>query len=1355
MNKTNESVIFQTAPPREAATHPLGQLWQDEELREWPPLEWPAEPIRPKPATATAVWELRLLALLGVAMLAMFFTWLLGLERRGDSWLYWLFVATVFYKALWWLVEWLNYIRPKFSESVPPKRTWTVDVMTTACPGEPLGMILRTLLAMKAIRYPHTDYLCDEGNDPQLRAICAALGIRHVTREVKKNAKAGNINNALQQATGEIVVIIDPDHEPAPYMIDRVIGLFEDPGIGFVQSVQAYRNQKDGFVADGAAKQTYLFYGPVMIGMNAYGTTQAIGANCVFRRAALDSIGGHAAGLAEDMHTTIQLYAKGWRSIYLPEILTRGLVPSTLDAYCKQQLKWACGSIDLLLRIMPKLFRKMTFWQRLHYSMGPLYFLRGFIDAINITVPIVSLIIGGVVLRIDLIGYLTMFVPLQIVATVIRQRTQHWTIERSERGAHIIGGLLGAGCWWVFLRGAICGIFKVKLPYIPTPKDNDAQDCWGLAMPNLIVAGVSVAAAVYGLWRDWTPFSAMMAAFALWNAALLTGVAMIGQRRTMQRLGFALCRHDWVGMLWHPLERLRFHVHAAVLAVMRERSTTVTAAVVCAATMLHFWPGGLPEPGPRKVKDTGGFYLGVTSATRASEGVAAEFAAMRDRLGADMQLYPITIEWAAEEAAPVPWRLIREARQHGAVPLITWEPRASTFPKLRGEPQLGQDRALLAGIRDHYFDDYLRSFAEAARQFAEPMLIRFAPFPDQLSVAWSVEKGNTAEDYTDAWRQIVSVFKEAGAANVGWVWQPGSPAAFDSFYPGDSIIDWVGLSLENRGAIGGWTWQEFAMLYEPYRARVRDLRLPVLLTEFNCGASGGNRSEWVRRAMKFIAGECPEIRGMLTSRNPRGWFQDRAGEFSAALAEALHEPAFRSPPSIVSPAEPVLWAERPREKVRSGAIAGRPGAWKLQEGGEDFYIHGVAYNPGHDWRDGTIPLSRRELETDLARVKEFGANTIRRYGHSWYDRNILSVSREQGLEVLYGFWFEHEVDYIKQEHKLREYAATIEDRVQAFKDEPAVLAWSLGNEVWGSLKHHFAQPYLTEVRHAQIDFVERMVRRVRELDPERPIFAAHEHSRELSGALSDYDRGAPSLDFTAVNSYYERQISILHKVAARFDPSRPYLVSEFGPDGYWETDVMKKTDFGAVLEPSTPEKVASYLRGWTQHTVPHRGANLGGVAYCWRDRLESTATWFGLNDDDGRLKPAGLALQKLWTGRAPAPAPRIAAIKGLPSRGEPGEKLAVRAIGESVTGQSLKYRWRIASERFDFKVGEIETSGDGAEARVTLPKRPGNYRVYLSVSDGRSTDEANFPLHVAPDTTLAGKPAVLPLEGMRVGVVAP
>lgn len=1356
MSQREVSVIFREAPapaslPDVQGEEHLAKLWRDEELRSWPPLEWPDEPTRATPPSPQVLSEIRTLVALALGLMVLFFWWILNPERRGDAWLFWPFVLTLAYKALWWIVEWLNYTRPKFSSPPPTKKTWTVDVLTTACPGEPLGMILRTLLAMKAIRYPHTDYLCDEGDDPTLRAFCKVLGIRHVTRKTKTHAKAGNINNALEQATGEIAIILDPDHEPAPFMIDRVLGFFEDPKVGFVQSVQAYRNQKDGFVADGAAKQTYLFYGPVMIGMNAYGTTQAIGANCVFRRRALDSIGGHAPGLSEDMHTTMRLYAKGWRSEYLPEILTRGLVPSTLSAYCKQQLKWACGSMELLLQEYPKLCRGMTFWQRLHYFLAPLYFLRGFIDALNLAIPIASLLGGWVVVRMDWIGFVTMFLPLQIVATVIRQRTQRWAIEKSERGAHMIGGLLGTGCWWVFMRGVLSALFGIKHPYIPTPKDNEAVDSWALATPNLIVAGLSMGAVVYGLWRDWTPFSVMMACFALFNAAQLLLVACVGQQKTLQRIAYAFVRYDWVGLLWYPISKARFYLHVALLTTLRERAGWVVTLVIAAAMVIHVWPRKLPAPGPIKVKETGGFYVGTNRPLDVQGDVAAQMAAARQRLETDPRLFPLTIEWAAPEVSPVPWAAIREISRRGAVPLITWEPRATTFPALRSDPDLGRDYSLLAGIRDHHFDDYLRTFARELRDFSEPVLIRFAPFPDQLSVRWSVDRGNTAEEYQEAWRQIVAIFKESGASNVGWVWQPGSPAAFASYYPGDNIVDWIGLTLENRGNIGRSHWRDFAELYEPYHWRIRELRLPVLLTGFNCNASGGNRLAWLNDAMKEIARDYPEIRGLLAPVESRGWYADPEGDFQRGIAAALRQPAFRPPPPV--PANAPAWAERPRETVRSGAVTGSPGQWTLQAQGRDLYIRGVAYNPGHDWRDGTTPLTRRELESDLAHVKEFGANTIRRYGVSFYDRNILTVAGEQGLEVLYGFWFEHEVDYVTDRAKMEKYERQVIDRVEAFKDEPQLLAWSLGNEVWGGLKHHYAQPYLTRVRHAHIDFVERLARRIHELDPQRPVFAAHEHSRELAGAMHQYSSGAPSLDFTAINSYYERQISALHEMAARFDPTRPYLVSEFGPDGYWDTELARRSQYGAMLEPSTAEKVMSYERGWSLHTNGHRGANLGGIAYCWKDRMESTATWFGLCDDKGRPKATYLALHKAWTGQAdPTAGPRIAAVRGLQTSAEPGQVLKLQAIAKTPGSAPLSFKWRIASERFDFKVGSIEPSRDGGAAELTLPSQPGTYRVYVDVTDGLVSDQTNFPIEVI-DPSAVPEPSEFPLDGARVGSI--
>jgi exo-beta-1,3-glucanase (GH17 family) len=81
----------------------------------------------------------------------------------------------------------------------------------------------------------------------------------------------------------------------------------------------------------------------------------------------------------------------------------------------------------------------------------------------------------------------------------------------------------------------------------------------------------------------------------------------------------------------------------------------------------------------------------------------------------------------------------------------------------------------------------------------------------------------------------------------------------------------------------------------------------------------------------------------------------------------------------------------------------------------------MCYNPGHDWRDGFYPLTRKQLERDFQYIKQMGANTIRRYEPGIYDRNILNVAEEQGLNVMYGFWFDPAVDYYKDKDAVREY----------------------------------------------------------------------------------------------------------------------------------------------------------------------------------------------------------------------------------------------------------------------------------------------------------------------------------------------
>lgn len=476
---------------------------------------------------------LRLAVLGGVLLLIQFALWYLDGSRVGQPLLFWLLTFSLGYKALHLLYEWA-YLA---SLTPPPERTatrdWEVDMLTTYVPGEPYDMIVDTLKAMVAVRYPHTTYLCDEGNDPYLRRVCEELGVVHVYRGPDKTgAKAGNINFALQHvAKGEICVILDPDHVPAPEFLDRVLPHFEDPKVGFVQCIQAYGNTIENFVARGAAEQTFSFYDPLMMGMQRWGTVQAIGANCTFRRAALDEIGGHAVGLCEDMHTSMQLHARQWTSMYVPELLTRGRAPATLSAFYKQQLKWTRGCFDLLFHQYPRLFRKWSWPQRLHYLLTPLFFFYGVIGLIDIGLPLVALLTCHVPLFIYFEDFLWRILPLLGGIMVIRLYAQRYLLEKNEKGFHFLGGVLRVGTWWVYLLGFLYALAGVKVPYLPTPKEGDIRNEWKISLPNLTVIGLGAAAIFYGLSRDWSPFSLLMAGFAAVNVFLLSTSVLIGQQQ--------------------------------------------------------------------------------------------------------------------------------------------------------------------------------------------------------------------------------------------------------------------------------------------------------------------------------------------------------------------------------------------------------------------------------------------------------------------------------------------------------------------------------------------------------------------------------------------------------------------------------------------------------------------------------------------------------------------------------------------------------------------------------------------------------------------------------------------------------
>lgn len=111
------------------------------------------------------------------------------------------------------------------------------------------------------------------------------------------------------------------------------------------------------------------------------------------------------------------------------------------------------------------------------------------------------------------------------------------------------------------------------------------------------------------------------------------------------------------------------------------------------------------------------------------------------------------------------------------------------------------------------------------------------------------------------------------------------------------------------------------------------------------------------------------------------------------------------------------------------------------------------------------------------------------------------------------------MDYLRDEEKKRACEDRVLKTVHTWRDHPALLGWTLGNEVWGLLKHHFHQPYLTEVRLEYVRFLERLAKRIRDADPEHPVFAVLQHTEELPGGLHHFATLAPSLGGVGINSY--------------------------------------------------------------------------------------------------------------------------------------------------------------------------------------------------------------------------------------------
>ncbi|WP_337926404.1 glycoside hydrolase family 2 TIM barrel-domain containing protein [Luteimonas saliphila] len=400
-------------------------------------------------------------------------------------------------------------------------------------------------------------------------------------------------------------------------------------------------------------------------------------------------------------------------------------------------------------------------------------------------------------------------------------------------------------------------------------------------------------------------------------------------------------------------------------------------------------------------------------------------------------------------------------------------------------------------------------------------------------------------------------------------------------------------------------------------------------------------------------------------------------------------------------------------------IVQEDGAYRLLVDGEPYYVRGAG-----------------SAEGDLEQLAARGGNSVRTWSTGTdvaKVRAMLDRAQRNGLTAAmglavgkerHGFDYDDPAAVAAQLQKLRE-------EVRLYRDHPAVLMWLVGNEL--NLEHRNPKVW---------DAVEQITRMIHEEDPHHPVMTP------LAGfdrALIDTIKArAPSLDLIGVQLYGD--LDALPDKLREAEWTGPYLVTEWGPTGHWESPL---TTWGAPVEDHGSRKAALFERRYREVIAADTRQCLGSYVFLWGHKQERTPTWYGLFLASGESTPAVDAMQFLWTGRWPenrAPSIGPATIDGSSATASvvlaPGAVHEAVAVAEDADGDALQWHWYALEESRASSIGgdpetvpprvdlRAQLSVDG-RLRFTAPDTPGNYRLFVEVRDGHDhAAYANVPFRV-------------------------
>src|SRR5688572_8830473 len=261
------------------------------------------------------------------------------------------------------------YFRHRDQRAMPVRLPATLPRVTVQLPlYNEMYVVDRLLESVARIDYPR-DLLevqvLDDSNDETVEIARAAverhrengLDIVYIHRDDRSGYKAGALEAGLKVAKGEFILIFDADFVAPPDILQKSIGQFSDPKVGMVQVRWGHLNRDYSLLTQ---VQSILLDGHFILehgGRNRAGRFFNFnGTAGIWRREAIvDGGGWQHDTLTEDLDLSYRTQMKGWRFVFLQDVISPAEIPVEMNSFKSQQHRWAKGSIQTCKKLLPKI----------------------------------------------------------------------------------------------------------------------------------------------------------------------------------------------------------------------------------------------------------------------------------------------------------------------------------------------------------------------------------------------------------------------------------------------------------------------------------------------------------------------------------------------------------------------------------------------------------------------------------------------------------------------------------------------------------------------------------------------------------------------------------------------------------------------------------------------------------------------------------------------------------------------------------------------------------------------------------------------------------------------------------------